>query len=965
MSDLAVLSVNRRLQCLCANEVASRTLGLLTHATGNYLILPKAMRQALSNAIHAQAQTLTLTVPVAGLNRTFDCRIVYPQRKRHALGLVMQEVAMTANDQLKRMHSIVQSLIALSPDLICIKDPDNRWLMANQHMLETFQIPDEFYQFQNNVEIAATIPAVFRNSFLHHERSDKQVWQTAQPYHSEETLYLPDGGQKILDVAKAASFDDAAQPSHLIMVARDVSAQKQVQQQLHHRSAVLDTLISCDWMLHSTERWQNVVENVLQQCCISFRHSRAVLLQHQQTMVRKKPEMRSKALFQWSMNGVHTTCQDWEKVSFLAPQLERWYALLSKGQPVMCDAATLPEEERSLLKSHDTLHLIVVPLMIDQEWWGSVVIERCFEDTTTSQELGSLMAIGRTLSVAIDREQTGRHLKLAKIAFDSTTEGIMIVNPSGELIGLNQGYTLITGYEEAEVLGSKPQIFRQRPSGFFNALKQHGKWSGEFENFRKNGEKYTEWMTVTAVRNHANQITNYVGVFADITEIKRSQHQLNALVNHDPLTGLPNRRLINQLFNHALQRAVRNAQQAAILFIDLDRFKNINDSLGHYAGDQLLLGVADRIRASLRECDIVGRLGGDEFIVMLEGLQDKEDAARKARDIMNALAREFMIEQHELYVGASIGISMFPQDGQDVETLIKAADLAMYQVKNNGKNHHAFYSVSLSQDAVEHFQLENELRQALSKQQLRVFYQPQVDLQSGLIIGAEALIRWQHPVHGLIPPNKFIPLAEETGLILSIGEWILTEAVRQASVWHALHPEFNKIAINVSAVQIMKSHFADTVYGILVDADCHSGLVELEITESTLMQHTEHVVNTFNQLKQLGVNIAIDDFGTGYSSLSHLKRLPLDQLKIDRSFVKDLPDDKDDAAITNAIYAMATQLGFTVVAEGVETEEQEQFLKRLGCQTAQGFLYAYPVQADAFEQLLILNNQRRSIKRHA
>lgn len=959
MPDMPMLALNRRAQCLATNIAAQALLGSDTDA------LPKVTQQALLQAMREHQTELHLSLPVQGLTRDFKCRLFYPQSGRGAIGLMLEEEARSLVDQLRHMQSIVHSLIEMSPDLICIKDHENRWMMANQQMLNTFQIDGFDYEFLNNLQIADTLHPVFRNSFEHHEKSDQQVWQTRQAYHNEELVHLPQGGSKTLEVNKVAYHDQKDEPSHLITVARDVSEQKFIKTQLQNRSAVLDTLISCDWMLHSAERWQSVAENVLQQCCLSFRFSRAVLLQHETITTRKKTEVRSNALFHWAINGFHNTYQHWEKISFLSPELQRWYALLSKGQPVMCDALTLPEAERALLKSHDTVNLVIVPLMIDDEWWGSMVIERCFDaENTSSQELGSLMAIGRTLSIAIDRERTGKHLKLAKIAFDSTTEGIMIVNPAGELVGINQGYTLITGFEESEVLGTKPQIFRQRPRGLFGALKRDGKWSGEIENVRKNGDSYTEWMTITAVRNHANVITNYVGVFADISEMKRSQTQLNSLVNHDPLTGLPNRRLIHHLFTHAIQRANRNAQQAAVLFIDLDRFKNINDSLGHYSGDQLLLGVTERLRASLRESDIVGRLGGDEFIVLLENLHGKSDAAQKAHDILDALRREFMIDHHEIFVGASIGISMYPHDGHDVESLIKAADLAMYEVKNNGKNHVSFYDVAMSRDAVEHFQLETELRQALTKNQLKMFYQAQIDLKTGMIIGAEALIRWLHPTQGMISPAKFIPLAEETGLILSIGEWALTQAVRQAHTWHKKHPEFKKIAINVSGVQIMKSKFADTVYGILMDSECDPSIIELEITESTLMQHTQHVVDTFNQLKLLGVSIAIDDFGTGYSSLSHLKRLPLDQIKIDRSFVKDLPEDKDDAAITSAIYAMATQLGFTVVAEGVETEEQEKFLQKLGCQAAQGYLYAYPVNADDFLQLLVLNNQRK-IKRHA
>lgn len=965
MPDMPMLAVNRRAHLLDANPIARQCLGLSVSHEQTPMLLPKPMRLVLVNAMREQSTEVTYEGVFHGLKRQFKCRLFYPQHGRRAVGLVLQEEQQNLKRQLTHMHAVVQSLINMSPDMICIKDPDNRWMMANQHMLDTLQIDPLDMEFLNNQQLAASVHPVFRNSLEHHEKSDQALWLTREDYHNEEVLHLPEGGHKTLLVNKVAYFDHHDQPSHLVTVARDITASKQMEIALSERSAVLDTLISCDWMLHSAERWQNVAESVLKQCCLSFRFSRAVLIQHHNVRTRKKPDMRSDALFQWSANGFHPGMQHWSAISFLSPQLTRWHDLLANGQPVLCDARTLPPEEKSLLTSHDTHSLVIVPLMIDQAWWGSVVIERCFDTTqTSSQELGALMAIGRTLSVAIDREQTGRHLKLAKIAFDSTTEGIMIVNPEGELLGINEGFTLITGFDESEVLGTKPTIFKHRPRGFLNTLKRDGKWKGEIESVRKNGEHFTKLMTITAVRNHANVITNYVGVFADITDMKRSQEQLNALVNHDPLTGLPNRRLINQLFSHGIQSASRQQQQAAILFIDLDRFKNINDSLGHFSGDQLLLKVTERIRSALRESDIIGRLGGDEFIVMLENIQQHADAAHKAQDVLTALSQAFFIENHEIYVSASIGISMYPHDGADVENLIKAADLAMYQVKNNGKNNYAFYHDALSRYAVEHFQMENELRQALGKQQLQMFYQAQVDLNTGMIVGAEALMRWQHPTQGNINPSKFIPLAEETGLILGLGEWALTQAVNQAHAWSISHPEFKKIAINVSGVQIMKSTFADTVYGTLIDSGCDPSLIEVEITETTLMQHTEHVVDTFHQLKRLGVSIAIDDFGTGYSSLSHLKRLPLDQIKIDRSFVKDLPDDKDDAAITSAIYAMATQLGFSVVAEGVETEAQEAFLQRLGCQSAQGYLYAYPVTADAFLQLLELNNTR-NIKRHA
>jgi len=316
-----------------------------------------------------------------------------------------------------------------------------------------------------------------------------------------------------------------------------------------------------------------------------------------------------------------------------------------------------------------------------------------------------------------------------------------------------------------------------------------------------------------------------------------------------------------------------------------------------------------------------------------------------------------MIDNKELFISASIGISMYPGDGKDVDSIIKAADIAMYQVKNMGKNNYCHYTKKHSADVLERFNLENQLRRALDRQQFEVYYQPQVSLQTGKIIGAEALVRWNHPEYGIVSPAKFIPLAEETGIILQIGEWVLTQAALRAKEWITPGNALKRVAVNVSGIQIMQSNFADTVYGVLIETDCTPSMLELEITESTVMQNTEHVISTFDRIKSLGVRLAIDDFGTGYSSLSNLKRLPLDKLKIDRSFVRDLPDDLDDAAIASAIYAMANSLGFSVIAEGVETLEQEQFLKQMGCVEAQGYLYSKPVTAEEFLTLIQHNTE--------
>lgn len=548
---------------------------------------------------------------------------------------------------------------------------------------------------------------------------------------------------------------------------------------------------------------------------------------------------------------------------------------------------------------------------------------------------------------------------LGELAFDNAGEGIMVMDANGAIQIVNKSFFEITGYREHEVIGLVPRMLREDEHNVWHGLRQDGKWMGEIISHRRNGESYQERITISAVKNQQGYVAHYIAVFADITEAKRVQSRLHELVNHDPLTGLPNRRLFNELMEHAIKRAEREQHQIAILFVDLDRFKAINDSLGHQVGDKLLYDVSKRIGHSMRESDIVARLGGDEFLVMMDMITTPEDAALVAQKIIHALQIEFVIDGKEIFIGASVGIAIFPRDGVEVDGLIKAADIAMYQVKNRGKNHHCFYSDELSKNAVERFTIESQLRHALERNQFEVYYQPQISLKTGEIIGAEALMRWNHPVLGMVSPAKFIPIAEETGLIVQIGEWILRQAAIQANQWLQDGFEIRWISVNVSGVQVMRSNLADTVYGILIETDCDPHVLELEITESTVMQNTEYVIETFNHIKQLGVRVAIDDFGTGYSSLSSLKRLPLDKIKIDQSFIRGLPDDLDDAAITNTINAMARNLGFSVIAEGVENDQQAEFLRNMGCEEAQGYLYGRPVATAEFTKLLISNQQKQ------
>jgi len=863
--------------------------------------------------------------------------------------------------QLKQSEHLLRNLIDASPDFISFKDANNRWLDANSSSLDRLQLHLQDYQRKTDTELAYQSNPAFQDAFRHSKNSDEHAWRAGKTVSNEQIIALAQGGEKILDVIKVPLFNEDGNRHGLVTMGRDIAERKVAENYLRDRNAILDALIACDWLLHSADSWESVAAEVLEQLCLGLRFSRAAILKYiSPKNAVAVAKTRAKILYKWSTPGLISANKKLEGIDFNHEHLQRWHEVLVQGDPVFSSIVDLPSTEREILQQANTQSIAVVPLFLDKKWWGNIIIERCDGlSTTSAQELGSLMAVGRSLSVAIQRESTGKRLHQATIAFDSASEGMMILDENAYIIAINKGYTAITGFAEHEVSGTKPKALLNNEHEIWQTLINQGKWCGEVTSNRKNLQIYQEWLTITAVNSPEGLTLNYVGVFTDITETKRAQHRLNELVNHDPLTGLPNRRLLNELLEHGLKRAGRDNHQLALLFIDLDRFKIINDSLGHQVGDILLHEASTRISICMRDSDVVARFGGDEFVVMMDMIKNPKDASLVAQKIIDALAVEFIIDGKEIFISASIGISVFPSDGDSVGSLINAADVAMYQVKNKGKNNYCFYSDDLSKGALERFNMENQLRRALERDQFEVYYQPQVCLLSGDIIGAEALIRWHHPDLGLVSPAAFIPLAEETGLIVQIGEWVLRQAAQQVMQWIADGYAMQWVSINVSGVQIMRSNFADTVYGILVETDCNPATLELEVTESTVMQNTEYVIKTFDRIKQLGLRLAIDDFGTGFSSLSNLKRLPLDKIKIDQSFICGLPDDQNDAAIASAINAMALSLGLLVIAEGVETEAQAEFLKTMGCHEAQGYLYSRPLSALAFSQLLATKKQEQ------
>lgn len=556
----------------------------------------------------------------------------------------------------------------------------------------------------------------------------------------------------------------------------------------------------------------------------------------------------------------------------------------------------------------------------------------------------------------------GEALGKTTTVFENTSEGVIITDAGGRIIAVNQAFTDITGYPESEVLGSLPSILKSERhnqaffEGMWRQLLEAGVWQGELWNRRKNGELFPTWGSIRAIREESGELSHFISVFSDITSLKQSQEKLDYLAYHDPLTQLPNRLLFEDRLGQALRHARRHRQQVALLFIDLDRFKNINDSLGHPIGDNLLITVANRLSRLVRQEDTVARVGGDEFVVVIESANRSQEVAALARKLVEAFHRPLVFGEADqplkLHVTLSIGISVFPTDGEDVPTLVKNADAALYRAKEEGRNGFQFYTAELTATVFERLALETALRVAVKEDRLVLHYQPIVSLTSGEVVGAEALLRWRHPEYGLVEPDKFIALAEDTGLISGIGAWVVQEACRQARQWLDKGYPLHNVAVNVSGLQIQRGHYVDVVTEALEQSGLEGSHLVLEITENVIMQNTDRVIEVLTELKQLGTCIAIDDFGTGYSSLSYLKLLPIDKLKIDQSFVRDITLGRSDRAIVRAVLALANSLRLKVVAEGIESKEQEALLRRLGCDQGQGYRYSRPVTAEAFETIL-------------
>lgn len=574
---------------------------------------------------------------------------------------------------------------------------------------------------------------------------------------------------------------------------------------------------------------------------------------------------------------------------------------------------------------------------------------------------GNFIGLIGTLDDISAKKSAALQLRLAASVFEHNLESVFIADKDYNIVDVNPAFCAVTGYSPMEVVGTSGlgQLGDIPRYNVHAAVEKHGRWQGEILNRRKNGEIYPELLTISSISDDAGEVTHYIGFSLDITERKLAEEQIHQLAYFDTLTGLPNRLLLMDRLEMLINQSCREKRQLGVLCLDLDHFKEVNDTVGHDWGDILLQSVAQRLNACVREGDTVARLGGDEFMIIVANLSRAEIgevakiAALVAEKVRATLSEPFLYEDSEVLITSSLGIALYPSDADNAQDLIKSADTALHHAKSQGRNNYQFYAEKMNTLTQERLSLQNDLRKALERNEIEVHYQPQVDIDSGAVTGMEALMRWRHPTHGWIPPVRFIPIAEETGLILPLGEWLMKTVCAQMKVWQmaGLLDDSQRISINVSPRQFRQDDFSKMIQKILEETALSAHRLELEMTEGMLMHNTESTLATLDQLKHLGIKLSLDDFGTGYSSLSYLKRFPLDVLKIDQSFVRDITDDPSDAAIVTAVIAMARSLKLKVIAEGVETSGQFSHLRDQGCHGFQGYYFSEPLPGTGMTRL--------------
>lgn len=817
--------------------------------------------------------------------------IFKPMRKQYR-DLKKQLEALQHNEQLV-------ALIEAIPDAVFLKDNEGRWVVINEPAKQLFQLHNIPWQGKTEMELADLHPE-FRAAHEACLASDEKAWQLRQMLVVEESLPQQGGDNAVtLESRKVPMFDSDGRRKGLVIIARDITDRKQADAKLKLFRTLLDNSSDAIEVLDP------------------------VSLQY----------------VDMNRTGCHDLGYTREEIlSMSAFDIDPAIG----GDTLETIKQQLQNPGRALF---ETLH---------RRKDGSVFPVEV-SVTATEHDKPYLLAIVRDIT---ERKRDEQELRIAATTFEAQ-EAIVVTDRNRRILRVNRAFTRMTGYSAEEVIGNTPAILQsgRQDAAFYRdmwkTLNRDNYWEGELWNKRKDGRSYPEWLTITAVLDAGGHVTHYVGLALDITRRKEADEKIHQLAFYDSLTKLPNRRLLQDRLQQALAFSLRHENHGAVLFIDLDNFKMLNDTRGHDVGDLLLIEVARRLQDIVRDTDTVARLGGDEFVVIVSDLsKDAQQSAAAARDvgqkILLTINQPFCLDGFEYHSTASIGISLFYGDKMGVDDQLKYADAAMYQAKTSGRNTLRFFDPAMQAELEMRAALMDDLRQALPRQQFRLFYQIQVTKQG--VLGAEALLRWQHPERGLVPPMAFIPLAEETGLIVPIGTWVLQTACAQLRAWQD-DPRTShlQLAVNISARQFGQPDLVEQVLEIVKKAGIDPTKLELELTESLVLDNLTDGIVKMHALRDVGIRFSLDDFGTGQSSLSYLKRLPLDQIKIDQSFVRDIATDPNDAAIVRTIIGMANNLGLNVIAEGVETKQQLSFLEQNGCHTYQGYLFGKPVPIEDFE----------------